>query len=100
MTSSLEALPTPRATAVPARAAAPPSVHGRAFGHLVGLGLLLPAGVALLWELAARAGWIEARLLPPPSTVVAILGELYVTGDLLGPVAATLARVAAGFALG
>jgi sulfonate transport system permease protein len=66
----------------------------------VGLGLILPAAVALVWELAARAGWIEARLLPPPSTVVATLGELYATGDLLGHVAATLARVVAGFALG
>jgi sulfonate transport system permease protein len=101
MTSSLEALPAARIAATPARAAAaPPSVRGRALGHPAALGLLLPAAVALLWELAARAGWIEARLLPPPSTVVATLGELHATGDLLGHVAATLARVAAGFALG
>ena len=53
-----------------------------------------------LWELAARAGWIEARLLPPPSKVAATLGELYRSGELARHLAATLWRVAAGFALG
>jgi sulfonate transport system permease protein len=64
------------------------------------LGLLLPVGVALLWEVAARASWIEARLLPPPSAVAATLIALNGSGDLVSHVAATLWRVAAGFGLG
>ena len=69
-------------------------------GHPLLLGLLLPAGAALLWEIAARAGWIEARLLPPPSAVAASLAELQASGDLARHAAATLSRVAVGFALG
>ena len=64
------------------------------------LGLLLPVTVAAVWELAARMGWIEARLLPPPSRVAETLTELWRSGDLLGHLTATLWRVAAGFALG
>ncbi|MFL5332807.1 MAG: ABC transporter permease [Geminicoccaceae bacterium] len=64
------------------------------------LGLLPPLLAAAVWELAARQGWIEVRLLPPPSKVLATLVELWRTGDLTRHVAATLWRVAAGFALG
>jgi len=64
------------------------------------LGLLPPLLVAAVWELAGRQGWIEVRLLPPPSKVLATLVELWRTGDLARHVAATLWRVAAGFALG
>jgi sulfonate transport system permease protein len=60
----------------------------------------MPVTVAALWEAAAGMGWIEARLLPPPSRVAGTLAELWRSGDLLGHVAATLWRVAAGFALG
>jgi sulfonate transport system permease protein len=64
------------------------------------LGLLPPLLAAAVWELAGRQGWIEVRLLPPPSKVLATLVELWRTGDLARHVAATLWRVAAGFALG
>jgi sulfonate transport system permease protein len=74
--------------------------RGRNFRHPLVLGLLLPVAGALAWELAARAGWLEVRLLPPPSVVVETLGELEASGDLARHTAATLARVAAGFALG
>jgi sulfonate transport system permease protein len=99
VSSSLDALRAGTA-AVAARVAAPPGAGGRMIGRPAFLGLLLPVGLASVWELAARAGWMEARLLPPPSTVATTLQDLYATGDLLGHVAATLSRVAAGFALG
>ncbi len=73
---------------------------GRALRHPLALGLLLPVGLGLLWELAARAGWIEVRLLPSPAMVAATLAELRASGDLWGHVGATLWRVAAGFGLG
>ena len=65
-----------------------------------GLGLILPAAIALLWEVGARAGWIPDRLLPPPSTVAATIYELAASGDLTIHALATLQRVALGFGLG
>jgi len=65
-----------------------------------GLGLILPVGVALLWELAVCAKWAEGRLLPPPSRVATTLWALASTGELADHVAATLERVGLGFVFG
>ncbi len=64
------------------------------------LGLLLPAGLAVLWELAVRAGLSDGRLVPPPSRIYAEFAELARSGELLRHVIATLLRVAVGFGLG
>lgn len=40
------------------------------------LGLVLPVGLGLLWELAAARGWIARRLLPPPTAIASQLFEL------------------------
>ena len=64
------------------------------------LGVVLPLGVALLWELAVRAKWAEGRLLPPPSRVAATLWALARSGELADHVAATLGRVGLGFVCG
>ena len=64
------------------------------------LGLVLPVGLALLWELAAAQGWITRRLLPPPTVIAVQLHELALTGELGRHLEATLRRVALGFALG
>src|SRR5262245_46956122 len=64
------------------------------------LGLLLPVGAAVLWEIAVRAGLSDGRLLPPPSRIFQEFAELYRTGELQRHVAATLLRVAVGFGLG
>jgi sulfonate transport system permease protein len=64
------------------------------------LGLLLPLGLALGWELAVRAGLSNGRLVPPPSVIYATFAELAKTGELQRHAAATLARVAAGFGIG
>jgi len=64
------------------------------------LGLLLPVGLAVLWEIAVRLGLSDGRLVPPPSTVYEMLADLTRTGELQRHVAATLARVAVGFAVG
>ncbi len=64
------------------------------------LGLFLPILVALLWELAVRAGLAEGRLVPPPSRILATLEALAVTGELWTHVWVTLWRVLAGFAIG
>ena len=64
------------------------------------LGLLLPLGLALGWELAVRAGFATGRLVPPPSVIYATFAELARTGELQRHALATLARVAAGFGAG
>ena len=64
------------------------------------LGLALPVGLAVLWELAVRAGLSDGRLVPPPSRIVSTFAELASTGELTQHALATLLRVAAGFGLG
>jgi sulfonate transport system permease protein len=64
------------------------------------LGLLLPVGAAVLWELAVRAGLSDGRLVPPPSRIYQEFAELARAGELQRHIAATVARVAVGFGLG
>jgi len=66
----------------------------------IGLGLLLPVAIALLWEAVVAIGWSDGRLVPPPSVIFQTLWELAETGELWRHTVATVARVAAGFALG
>lgn len=62
-------------------------------------GLLLPVLFFVLLEIAARKGWVEARLLPPPSEIGATLWQLALNGLALH-VGASLTRVGAGFLIG
>jgi sulfonate transport system permease protein len=64
------------------------------------LGLLLPLGVALFWELAVRFGLSNGRLVPPPSVIFTTFSDLWQTGELQEHALTTLWRVAAGFAFG
>ncbi|HZB38649.1 MAG TPA: hypothetical protein VE443_11715, partial [Beijerinckiaceae bacterium] len=54
------------------------------------LGLFLPLGLALGWELAVRAGLAEGRLMPPPSRIAETLYALARTGELWTHAWATL----------
>lgn len=63
------------------------------------LGLLLPATALLAVELSVRSGLIPANLLPAPSQIIDTLHDLAAQG-LLGHIAASTLRVAAGFAVG
>jgi sulfonate transport system permease protein len=65
-----------------------------------GLGLLLPLGLALSWELAVHLGLSNGRLVPPPSVIFATFADLARTGELQEHAAATLWRVGWGFVLG
>jgi sulfonate transport system permease protein len=78
---------------------APGRYHSPRLGRWL-LGLAVPVGLALAWEIAVRAGLSDGRLVPPPSRVYAQFVELARTGDLTRHVVATLLRVAVGFALG
>jgi sulfonate transport system permease protein len=64
------------------------------------LGLLLPVGLAVLWEIAVRMGYSNGRLVPPPSVIWNTFADLAATGELQQHALATIWRVAWGFALG
>ncbi len=64
------------------------------------IGLILPLALALGWEGVVAQGWNEGRLIPPPSRILAQFAELAADGSLWIHIAATLQRVAIGFALG
>ncbi len=81
--------------AAPAATPRPRGPSGRVL-----LGLVVPLVLAAGWELAIRSGWVQGRLMPPPSRIFATLADLAASGELATHVAATLLRVLAGFALG
>jgi sulfonate transport system permease protein len=62
--------------------------------------IAVPVLGLLAWELAASAGWVNGRLLPPPSRTIATLWALSEGGELSRHIAATTTRVLLGFALG
>jgi sulfonate transport system permease protein len=64
------------------------------------LGLVLPVGLALAWEIAVRMGLSDGRLVPPPSRVYQEFAELAQAGELQRHLIATLLRVLVGFGLG
>lgn len=64
------------------------------------IGLALPVGLGLAWELMVRAGWSDGRLVPPPSVIFTTLWELAQSGELWRHTLATVLRVALGFGLG
>jgi sulfonate transport system permease protein len=64
------------------------------------IGLLLPVGLALTWEIIVWHGWSNGRLVPPPTKVFATIMELARSGELTRHIIATLTRVVLGFGLG
>ena len=64
------------------------------------LGLLLPVGLALFWEIAVHMGLSNGRLVPPPSVIFKTFADLAATGELQQHAAATLWRVGWGFVFG
>ena len=85
-------------------AATPAEPRGRASqasprAGTVLLAWLLPAAVLALAELAGRLGWVTSNLLPTPSDVARALFDLG-GHAVFAHVAASTARVAAGYAIG
>ena len=80
---------------------ASPAPSGRLRGYARPLlGLLLPVGVALGWEIVVWLGLSNGRLVPPPSRIFLTILELARSGELMVHITATLTRVMAGFGLG
>ena len=64
------------------------------------LALASPAVLLLLWELCARFGLVDARVLPAPTVVFATLWELGREGELWEHMSQTAVRFAVGMLLG
>jgi len=64
------------------------------------LGLIVPVGLAVAWELLVKLGLSSGRLVPPPSVILSTFADLAATGELQRHATVTLLRVVAGFGLG
>ncbi len=97
--TTMSALET-SAVADTSRSANPAVASRRRVGLRFLIGFILPVALALAWEAAVRFGFAQGRLMPPPSRIFATLYDLAITGELLRHIAATTARIMAGFGLG
>lgn len=75
-----------------------PTALSETFSTLT-IGLPALIAFALLWEVAPRAGWINALFFPPLSRVLATLWEMIISGQLGEHIGISLQRAAAGFVL-
>jgi sulfonate transport system permease protein len=66
----------------------------------IALGVGVPVGCVLLWQLASANGWIDRRLYPAPTDVWAAIRDLWSSGRLRRDVWDTLRIVLLGFVLG
>lgn len=78
----------------------PETAHRRRRALEVSLAVAVPLLLVLAWQLAATRQWIDARVYPAPSAILADGWERAAEGELWPDVWATLKRVLAGYALG
>jgi ABC-type nitrate/sulfonate/bicarbonate transport system permease component len=64
------------------------------------LNIISPLGLLLVWELAARFGFIDTRFFPAPSSVMSTLIEMLRSGELVTHTAVSMQRLAYGTVLG
>ncbi|RJG01620.1 aliphatic sulfonate ABC transporter permease SsuC [Noviherbaspirillum sedimenti] len=60
----------------------------------------VPIGLVLVWQIAARSGWLSSRILPEPWAVLKAFWALAVSGELWTHVKVSLWRALASFAIG
>ncbi|MGW3010312.1 ABC transporter permease [Streptomyces sp. NPDC001219] len=78
----------------------PARTHRRRRTLELSLAVAVPLLLVLLWQLAADRSWLDARIYPAPSTILADGWERALAGELWPDVWATLRRVLAGYAAG
>ena len=64
------------------------------------LSWLAPVVLLVVWEALAQGGWLTPHILPAPSKVIKTAFKLTTAGSLLNDLGISLARAAAGFAIG
>ena len=62
--------------------------------------VLSPLLLILLWELAARLGYIDTRFFPSPSGILVVGEQMVLSGELLSHISISLQRILIGFILG
>lgn len=78
----------------------PARTHRRRRTLEVALAVAVPLLLVLLWQLAAARNWIDDRVYPAPSTILADGWDRAGDGELWPDVWATLKRVLGGYAIG
>lgn len=63
-------------------------------------GLILPAVVLIVWQVAGELGLVSETMLPTPVQILAAAGELAASGELFGHLQISIMRAATGFLLG
>ena len=64
------------------------------------VGLIVPLSALVLWEIAARLGWLNRTIASSPIAVLGEIGTQLATGQIWVHLWATFVRVFSGFALG
>lgn len=64
------------------------------------ISFLSPLIVLLMWEITVQVGILDRRFFPPPSTVLQVLFEMVISGELLSHLGISLQRIMLGFLLG
>jgi NitT/TauT family transport system permease protein len=64
------------------------------------LSVASPLALFVLWEIAARAHWIDVRFFPAPSAIAGTFGTMIVNGSLASNTLTTLERLAIGIVAG
>ncbi|MFJ9178236.1 ABC transporter permease [Streptomyces sp. NPDC102360] len=87
------------------RAPGPEELHPTRARHRrraleLSLAIAVPVVLILLWQLAASQSWIDERIYPAPSTILADGWQRAADGELWPDVWATLKRVLAGYVIG
>ncbi|MEU1345888.1 ABC transporter permease [Streptomyces sp. NPDC005795] len=78
----------------------PVRTHRRRRTLEIALAVAVPLLLVLLWQLAAARSWIDERVYPAPSTILADGWDRTADGELWPDVWATLKRVLGGYAIG
>jgi NitT/TauT family transport system permease protein len=64
------------------------------------LAVASPLALLLVWEFAARFGFIDVRFFPAPSSVIKVMIEMLRSGELINHTAVSLRRLALGTLIG
>lgn len=64
------------------------------------LGIGVPVGLILLWQIASERGWIDQRLYPSPTDVVNNAWDLHQRGRLWSNTWITIKRILIGYGIG
>jgi len=78
----------------------PPNVFQRFVRSNAAMAVASPLIVLALWEVLVRLGVLDARFFPPPSSVIAALFTMAVSGEIFVHTGWTLGRVVIGLVLG